>query len=89
MASFKDMQVGDCAVIKNVAGEGQLRKRMLDLGLTKGCRVKLIRMAPFGDPVEIELRGFRLTIRKNEAEIVELEIEGKCCCCSDKKEGSA
>ena len=89
MATFKDMKVGDCAVIKNVAGEGQLRKRMLDLGLTKGCRVKLIRMAPFGDPVEIELRGFRLTIRKNEAEIVELEIEGKCCCCSDKKEESA
>lgn len=88
MATFKDMKVGDCAVIKNVAGEGQLRKRMLDLGLTKGCRVKLIRMAPFGDPVEIELRGFRLTIRKNEAEIVELEIEGKCCC-SDIQEESA
>ena len=88
MATFKDMKVGDCAVIKNVAGEGQLRKRMLDLGLTKGCRVKLIRMAPLGDPIEIELRGFRLTIRKNEAEIVELEIEGKCCC-SDIQEESA
>ncbi len=89
MATFKDMKVGDCAVVKNVAGEGQLRKRMLDLGLTKGCRVKLIRMAPLGDPIEIELRGFRLTIRKNEAEIIELEIGGKCCCCSDKKEESA
>lgn len=89
MATFKDMQVGDCATIKNVAGDGQLRKRMLDLGLTKGCKVKLIRMAPLGDPIEIELRGFRLTIRKNEAEIVELELNGHSCCCSHKEEESA
>lgn len=70
------MKVGDYAVIKNVAGEGQLRKRMLDLGLTKGCRLQLIRKAPLGDPIEIELRGFRLTIRKSEAEIIDLDIQG-------------
>ncbi len=89
MATFKDMKVGDCAIVKNVAGEGQLRKRMLDLGLTKGCKVQLIRMAPFGDPVEIELRGFRLTIRKQEAEIIELELVNSGCSCADKEEGSA
>lgn len=76
MATFNDMKVGDYAVIKNVAGEGQLRKRMLDLGLTKGCRLQLIRKAPLGDPIEIELRGFRLTIRKSEAEIIDLDIQG-------------
>lgn len=85
MATFYDMEVGDFAVVKNVAGEGQLRKRMLDLGLTKGCRLQLIRKAPLGDPIEIELRGFRLTIRRSEADIIDLEIEGK----QPKAEGSS
>lgn len=89
MVTFNDMQVGDFAIVKNVAGDGQLRKRMLDLGLTKGCKLQLIRKAPLGDPVEIELRGFRLTIRKNEASIIELELIGKSCCCSHNQEETA
>ena len=74
MSTFRDMSVGDIAVVTNVSGSGQLRKRMLDLGLTRGARVELIRIAPLGDPIEIQLRGFRLTVRKVEAEIVELDI---------------
>ncbi|MCQ2085630.1 MAG: FeoA domain-containing protein [archaeon] len=72
---FADMKVGDVAVVSNVTGEGQLRKRILDLGITKGARVKLVRIAPLGDPVEIELRGYRLTLRKTEAVIVDLVKE--------------
>jgi Fe2+ transport system protein FeoA len=68
------MAVGDIAVVTNVSGSGQLRKRMLDFGLTRGAKVELIRKAPLGDPIEIQLRGFRLTIRKVEADIVELDI---------------
>ncbi|AMH94938.1 MAG: FeoA domain-containing protein [Candidatus Methanomethylophilus sp.] len=74
MSTFKDMAVGDIAVVTNVSGSGQLRKRMLDFGLTRGAKVELIRKAPLGDPIEIQLRGFRLTIRKVEADIVELDI---------------
>ena len=74
MSTFRDMSVGDIAVVTNVSGSGQLRKRMLDLGLTRGAKVELIRIAPLGDPIEIQLRGFRLTVRKVEAEIVELDI---------------
>lgn len=72
---FADMKVGDVAVVSNVTGEGQVRKRILDLGITKGARVKLVRIAPLGDPVEIELRGYRLTLRKTEAVIVDLVKE--------------
>lgn len=67
-----EMKNGDVATVMNVRGEGHLRKRLLDLGFTKGVEVKLIRIAPLGDPVEVELRGFRLTVRKTEADIVEL-----------------
>ena len=74
MSTFKDMAAGDIAVVTNVSGSGQLRKRMLDLGLTRGAKVELIRKAPLGDPIEIQLRGFRLTLRKVEADIVELDI---------------
>ena len=68
-----DMKCGDTARVVNVEGEGHLRKRILDLGLTRGVEVKLIRIAPLGDPVEIELRGYRLTVRKTEADIIEFE----------------
>ena len=68
-----ELKLGESAVVVNVAGEGQLRKRFLDLGITKGTRVTMARIAPFGDPVEIQLRGYRLTLRKSEASIVEIE----------------
>jgi ferrous iron transport protein A len=74
MSTFRDMSVGDIAVVTNVSGSGQLRKRMLDLELTRGAKVELIQIARLGDPIEIQLRGFRLTVRKVEAEIVELDI---------------
>ena len=70
---LEDMKCGDTATVVTVSGSGQLRKRVLDLGLTRGTEVKMIRIAPLGDPVEIELRGYRLTVRKTEASVIELE----------------
>lgn len=76
------MKCGDIAKVVCIEGEGQLRKRILDLGLTCGVEVKLVRIAPLGDPVEIELRGYRLTVRKSEANIVVLE---PCSCCGSEE----
>ena len=73
MVKLGELKLGESAVVVNVGGEGQLRKRFLDLGITKGTRVTMARIAPFGDPVEIQLRGYRLTLRKSEASIVEIE----------------
>lgn len=78
-----DMKRGDTAKVVCVEGEGQLRKRLLDLGFTSGAEVRMIRIAPLGDPVEVELRGYRLTVRKTEAAIVVLEASEGCCACSE------
>ena len=87
---FKDMKVGDQATVIKLTGEGQLRKRLLDMGLTKGVTVTVVRIAPLGDPIEIELRGFRLTLRKHEASIVELEpVQKECDCGCCKQEQAA
>lgn len=74
---LEDLDIGETATVVKVGGEGTLRKRILDLGITKGCKVRLLRVAPFGDPIEIELRGYRLTVRKTEASVV--EVEGDAC----------
>ena len=68
-----DIRCGETARVIGVSGEGHLRKRILDLGFTRGAVVRLIRIAPLGDPVEVELRGYRLTVRKSEAAGIELE----------------
>lgn len=76
---FSDMKPGDVCKVTNVTGEGMLRKRMLDLGITRGTTVRMVRKAPLGDPIEIELRGYRLTLRKTESSVVELEPVTEGC----------
>lgn len=73
---LEDLNIGETATIVKVEGSGSLRRRIMDLGMTKGCQVKMIRVAPLGDPIEVELRGYRLTVRKSEASIVEVSSEG-------------
>jgi len=69
--TLKDLEVGDrCKIEGFTEGCRKYRARLLAQGLTKGTTVELIRMAPMGDPIEIELRGFRLTLRRDEAEVV-------------------
>jgi len=64
------VRVGDTVKVVRLNGEGALRRRIMDMGITKGCTIRVKNLAPFGDPVEIELRGYSLTLRKKDAEIV-------------------
>ena len=60
------------SVVK-VGGEGAFRRRIMDMGITKGCRVYVRKVAPLGDPVEITVRGYELSLRKNDAESIEVK----------------
>ncbi len=67
------LETGKEGIIGKVGGEGELRLRLLDMGLIPGTRVRVRKIAPLGDPLEIELRGYSLTLRKEDAEKIELE----------------
>ncbi len=69
-----DMRVGQEGVITIVGGEGALRRRLLDMGLTPHTRVKVNKFAPMGDPMEITLRGYELTLRRADAEQIDVEL---------------
>ena len=69
--------VGESGTIKKVNGEGKIRRRLFDMGLTPGANVYLRKKAPLGDPIEITLRGYELSLRKDEAVNVEVEAEEK------------
>lgn len=71
-----EFKIGECGQIVKVEGEGRLRRRLFDMGVTPGARVFLRKKAPFGDPLEINIRGYELTLRKSEAQLIILEIEG-------------
>lgn len=73
MNTLKDVKVGkSCKVIK-VHGEGALRRRIMDMGITKGVEIYVRKVAPLGDPLELSVRGYELSIRKSEAEKIEIE----------------
>ena len=67
--------VGETGLIKSVAGEGRIRRRLFDMGITPGVEVYLRKKAPLGDPLEVTIRGYELTLRKSEACLVVLEVE--------------
>ena len=71
--TLADIPIGKEAVIKTVGGEGNLRCRFLDMGLIPRTRVKIMKVAPMGDPIQIHLRGYDMTIRKEDAAMIELE----------------
>ncbi len=68
-----EFQPGDEGVILMVKGEGRIRRRLFDMGVTPGAKVLMVKKAPLGDPIEIVIRGYNLTLRKDEAEFVEME----------------
>ncbi|MBP5694204.1 MAG: ferrous iron transport protein A [Bacilli bacterium] len=72
-----ELKIGDTGLIKKVDGEGRLRRRLFDMGVTPGASVYLRKRAPLGDPIEITIRGYELTLRKSEAALVILEVENK------------
>ena len=71
---LSEFDVGDTGVVRSVAGEGVIRRRLFDMGVTPGAEVYLRKRAPLGDPVEITLRGYELTLRKAEADCVMTEV---------------
>ena len=71
--TLDELKVGQDAVIQVVGGEGELRHHLLDMGLTPGTEVTLRKIAPMGDPIELELRGYELTLRLADAKKIEIE----------------
>ena len=73
MKSMADIAVGNSCKIIKVNGEGRVRRRLFDMGVTPGINVYIRKKAPLGDPIEITIRGYELTLRANEASLVEVE----------------
>ncbi len=66
--------VGEEGVVRAVVGEGKIKRRLFDMGITPGADVRMRKKAPLGDPIEITIRGYELTLRKTEAECVTMEV---------------
>ena len=73
MKTLKDVKIGQSAIIKRLHGEGALKRRIMDMGLTKGTEVLVRKVAPLGDPMELSVRGYELSVRKGDAEMIEIE----------------
>ena len=73
MKTLKDVAVGDSAIVKELSGEGALKRRIMDMGVTKGVEIFVRKVAPFGDPIEVTVRGYELSLRKAEAENILVE----------------
>ena len=71
---LSEFAIGEKGVVKAVSGEGRLRRRLFDMGVTPGAEVLMRKKAPLGDPIEITIRGYELTLRKTEAELVLMEV---------------
>lgn len=71
MKTLRDAKVGDTVMVVKLHGEGAVKRRIMDMGLTKGTRVHIRKVAPLGDPIEISVRGYELSIRKTDAEMIE------------------
>ncbi len=73
MKTLRDVEVGGKAVVVKLHGEGAVKRRIMDMGLTKDTAVSVIKVAPLGDPVQIHVRGYELSVRKADAEMIEVE----------------
>ena len=73
MKTLKEIKVGQSAIIKKIHGDGALKRRIMDMGITKGVEVYIRKVAPLGDSLEITVRGYELSIRKADAELIEVE----------------
>ena len=73
MKTLKDIRVGKTAKVKKLHGEGPLRRRIMDMGITKNVTIFVRKAAPLGDPIEIKVRGYELSLRKADAQMIEVE----------------
>ena len=72
MKTLKDAKVGDTVIVAKLHGSGPIKRRIMDMGITKGVDVYIRKVAPLGDPLELNVRGYELTIRKADAENIEI-----------------
>jgi len=70
---LKDLKPGEKGVITKITGEGAIKRRLMDMGVTRGTEVLIRKVAPLGDPIEVQIRGYELTFRKSEAEKITVE----------------
>ena len=73
MKTLEQAKIGDNVTVVKLHGEGAVKRRLMDMGLTKGTRVHIRKVAPLGDPVEVTVRGYELSLRKADAEMIEVE----------------
>ncbi len=72
MKTLKDVKVGEDCVVARLHGEGPVKRRIMDMGITKGVAIHVRKVAPLGDPMELNVRGYELSIRKGDAEMIEI-----------------
>lgn len=73
MATLKDAKIGQTVRVKKLTGEGAVKRRIMDMGITKGVEIYIRKVAPLGDPIEVTVRGYELSLRKADAELIEVE----------------
>ena len=73
MKTLKDVKVGETATVARLHGEGPVKRRIMDMGITKGTTLHVRKVAPLGDPMELNVRGYELSVRKADAAMIELE----------------
>ena len=73
MSTLRNVKVGDTVKVVKLSGEGALKRRIMDMGITKGTEIYVRKVAPLGDPIEITVRGYELSLRKADAEMIEVE----------------
>ena len=73
MRTLREVSCGETVTVKKLTGEGPIKRRIMDMGITKGITVYVRKVAPLGDPVEVTVRGYELSLRKADAEMIEVE----------------
>lgn len=85
--TLRELKPGQVATVSAVSAEGMFKRRIMDMGITTGVEIRMVKVAPLGDPVEVALRGYQLSLRKAEADSIEVSTDGcssagcEACCC--------
>lgn len=72
MLTLRDVKIGETCTVIKLHGEGAIKRRIMDMGITKGVVIKVVKVAPLGDPIEINVRGYELSLRKADADLIEV-----------------
>ena len=73
MKTLREIKIGQAATVVKIHGEGAVRRRIMDMGITRGVEIRIRKVAPLGDPLEVTVRGYELSLRKSDASMIEVE----------------